>query len=341
MRSGWVRGAGVLALVSSLGVATSRSALPATRSGPGATVAESAGIPAEARGAVTDHVIVISIDGLRPDAIGRYDARVLQRLMAEGASSLDARTIHPSKTLPSHTSMLTGVPPEVHGITWNSDRTSETGTVEVATVFELAKAEGFRTAAFFGKNKLQHLVKPGTVDHSEGPRYGLDMRMATETVEAATRHLRHRRPHLSFIHIGEPDFAGHTVGWMSFAYGWAVRRADAAVGRILEAAEAAFGAGNYTVIVTADHGGNGRDHGSAEDHDMEIPWIAWGAGVERGPITASVNTTDTAATILWLLGVALPAEWTGRPVATAYTSAARYAADAAAAASAGAAASLP
>lgn len=330
MQSGWMRGAGVLALASTLVAALPVLAGPGERS---AAALEVEVVTGEPRGAVADHVIVISIDGLRPDAIGRYNAKVLQRLVSEGASSLEARTIHPSKTLPSHTSMLTGVTPEVHGITWNSDRTGETGTVEVATVFELAKAMGFETAAFFGKNKLQHLLKPGTVDHAEGPRYGLEMRMATETVEAATRHLKHRRPHLAFIHLGEPDFAGHTVGWMTFAYGWAVRRADAAVGRILEAADAAFGAGNYTVIVTADHGGHGRDHGSAADADMQIPWIAWGAGVERGPITAAVNTTDTAATVLWLLGVGLPAEWTGRPVATAYTHSARYAAQSAAAAS--------
>ena len=51
-------------------------------------------------GAVTDHVVVISIDGLRPDAIDRFGARTLQRLKAEGASASEATTIFPSKTLP-------------------------------------------------------------------------------------------------------------------------------------------------------------------------------------------------------------------------------------------------
>jgi hypothetical protein len=64
--------------------------------------------PAE-RGYLTDHLIVVSIDGLRPDAIEKFGARTLQRLMREGSYSLEASTIVPSKTLLSHTSMLTGI----------------------------------------------------------------------------------------------------------------------------------------------------------------------------------------------------------------------------------------
>jgi predicted AlkP superfamily pyrophosphatase or phosphodiesterase len=267
---------------------------------------------------LTNHVVVISIDGLRPDAIERYTARTLQRLMAEGAYSLDARTIYPSKTLPSHTSMLTGLPPAMHGVTWNNDQTAARGVVAAATIFELAKAEGLRTAAFFSKSKFHHLRKPGTLDHSEAPS-GLNFLMATETVEATVRYLAHERPNLLFVHIAEPDYAGHTVGWMSFVYGWAVRRADGAVRRVLEAADTAFGAGNYAVLLTADHGGHKRTHGTDAPEDMMIPWIAWGRGVRAGEITArALQTMDTAATALWLLGVERPAEMVGEPVRAAF-----------------------
>ncbi len=282
-------------------------------------------------GAVTDHVIVISIDGLRPDAIERFGAGRLQRLMREGAWSLEAQTIYPSKTLPSHTSMLTGVPPEQHGVTWNSDKTDVHGVVDVTTVFEAAKRAGLGTAAFFSKSKFQHLQKPGTLDHTQAPD-GWTHLLATQTVEDVVRYLRFERPNLLFVHIGEPDYAGHTVGWMSGIYGWAVRRADAAVGEVLAAADRAYGRGNYTVVVTADHGGHGRDHGSADPRDMTIPWIAWGKGVQPGQLPAGIRTMDTAATALWLLGVPIPEAWTGKPVAAAFDGAARLAADSAAAA---------
>ena len=276
--------------------------------------------------AATEHVIVISIDGLRPDAIDRYDAKTIQRLMREGTYSLEAQTIYPSKTLPSHTSMLTGVPPEVHGITFNTRLSDEHGVVEVPTVFAAAKAAGYHTAAFFSKAKFHHLAQPGSLDYWQGPGSNLSHWMATKTVPDAVSYLKHEKPNLLFVHIGEPDYAGHTIGWMSFAYGWAVKRADGAVSKILDAADDAFGRGNYTVILTADHGGHGRNHGSDDPRDMTIPWIAWGKGVQpAGPLAVPIRTMDTAATALWLLGVAAPPEWVGAPVVAAFTPEARHA----------------
>ncbi|MGQ0814536.1 MAG: alkaline phosphatase family protein [Gemmatimonadota bacterium] len=284
-------------------------------------------------GAVSDHVIVISIDGLRPDAISKYNAQTLLRLQREGAHATHARTIFPSKTLPSHASMVTGVTPDVHGITWNSDKTGEFGYVKATTMFELAKAEGLTTAGFFSKSKFHHLRKPGTFDYSQAPSG--DNWMATKTVADVQHYLKCQRPNLLFVHIGEPDYAGHAIGWMSFAYGWAVKRADAAVEAVLASADRAYGAGNYTVIVTADHGGHGREHGSIDERDMTIPWIVWGRGVENRTITTDVRTIDTAATVLWLLGVAKPEQWSGVSIASAFSATARLAAETAAAVPAG------
>jgi predicted AlkP superfamily pyrophosphatase or phosphodiesterase len=309
-----IAGASGIALLA-LGMSAAAPAPSQTEAGPALSQ------PA-ARGAVTDHVIVISIDGLRPDAIGAFEAHVMQRMLREGAYSLTAETVYPSKTLPSHTSMLTGVPPAVHGVTWNTDRTATHGKVEPPTIFALAKAAGFSTAAFFSKPKLRHLQQPGSLDHAQAP-VGLGSFSAAQTVEDATRYMRFRRPNLMFVHIAEPDAAGHSFGWMGQAYRMAVRRADAAVGRIIAAADATYGAGQYTVIVTADHGGHERGHGSDHEDDMQIPWIAWGAGVERGALVQPINTMDTAATVLWLLGVAEPPVWQGVAVAAAYTPAAR------------------
>ena len=266
--------------------------------------------------AVSTHVMVISIDGLRADAIERYNARTLLRLARDGAYAVGAQTITPSSTLPSHTSMLTGVTPEIHGITWNSDNTDKYGYVRVPTVFELAKKNGYTTAAFFSKKKFHHLQKPGTLDYSQAPD-GTNW-LATKTVADVQQYLKFKRPNLLFVHIGEPDYAGHGFGWMSFAYGWAVHHADGAVDVLLKAAEDAFGAGNFTVVVTADHGGHNRGHGGDDPRDMTIPWIAWGKGIASGTAPTDVKTTDTAATVLWLLGVPRPEAWSGRAVASAF-----------------------
>ena len=267
-------------------------------------------------GRVADHVLVISIDGLRPDAIERFNAFTILRLMREGSYALTAQTILPSKTLPSHTSMLTGVDADEHGITWNDERVDDHGHVDVPTVFGLAKAEGFRTAAFFSKTKFHHLEAPNTIDYVRSPKGGIfDFRWdATRTVNEVGKHLRSRAaaPNLMFVHIGEPDYAGHMFGWMGRAYGNAVRAADQAVAELLEKAEDRFGRGNFTVILTADHGGHDRNHGSEDPRDTTIPWIVWGKGVAGGvELPTGIRTMDTAATALWLLGVDAPPAWVG------------------------------
>lgn len=271
----------------------------------------------DGNGARTRHVIVISVDGLRPDAIERFELRTLGRLVREGSSAMDARTILPSKTLPSHTSMLTGLLPEDHGITFNRELGAEEN-VSVPTIFEMARDHGLSTAAFFSKAKFRHLQRPGAYDYWQAPGSNADNWLATRTVADAVQYLRHERPNLLFVHIGEPDYAGHTMGWMSIFYGWAARRADAGVARVLEAADAAFGPDGYTVILTADHGGHGHDHGTEVEEDVRIPWIAWGVGVTPGSRPVGVRTMDTAATALWLLGVPHPAHWEGRPVRSAF-----------------------
>ncbi len=268
------------------------------------------------RDAATEHVVVISIDGLRPDAIARFRAVTLQRLMSEGSYSLHAQTIMPSRTLPSHTSMLTGEEPEGHGITWNRNQTHEHGHSEVPTVFAHARERGLHTAAFFSKGKFHHLNVPQTLDYAQVPS-GDGMWSARRTVANVEQYLENHRPNLMFVHFGEPDYAGHVFSWMSWPYGRAVRRADRAVARVIEAADRAFGEGNYTLIVTADHGGHGWNHGSSDPRDVTIPWIAWGKQVRMGTVLADgIRTLDTAATALWLLGISEVT--TGRPVQTAF-----------------------
>jgi predicted AlkP superfamily pyrophosphatase or phosphodiesterase len=268
---------------------------------------------------VAEHVMLVSIDGLRPDAIAAFGAGTLTRLMAEGSSTLTARTIVPSKTLPSHTSMLSGRPPEEHGVHWNNVRESPGGVFELPTVFSVARAQGYVTAAFFSKAKFDHLQRQGTLDYTQAPGGWWGRWLSERTVGDVERYLQRARPHLLFVHLADPDAAGHRRGWMSPAYGRAVLAADAAVARLIVLADDAFGAGRYTLIVTSDHGGHGQDHGSDDPRDTTIPWIAWGRGVSPGQLPDwSVSTMDTAATVVWLLGLEEQPDWRGRTVSSAF-----------------------
>ena len=268
----------------------------------------------------TPHVLVVSIDGLRPDAIATFNAPTLRRLTAEGSYTLAASTITPSKTLPSHTSMLTGLAPEHHGVLWNTPATAKADLISKGTVFGLARAHGYRTAAFYSKAKFQPLQQPGTLDYSQAPGGWFGRWNSARTVGDVETYLATANPNLLFVHLGDVDRAGHASGWMSPQYGQAVEVVDAALGRLLTAVERAFGKSEYTVIVTADHGGHDRDHGSADPRDVLIPWVTWGRAVKPGHLQSTgIRTMDTASTVAWLLGLDKPENWTGVPVQAAFT----------------------
>src|SRR5688572_18685832 len=155
---------------------------------------------------ISRNVLVVSVDGLRPDAIGTYGAPTLQRLMREGSYTLSASTIHPSTTLPSHTSMLTGQPPERHGVLWNNVATADADSIELPNIFSVARAHGYSTAAFFSKAKFQPLQLRGTLDYSQAPGGWFGRWSSARTMTDVTNYLRGgARPNVLFVHLTDAD----------------------------------------------------------------------------------------------------------------------------------------
>ncbi len=263
-----------------------------------------------------DHVIVVSIDGLRPDAVMMTDAPNLRRLRQIGAWSTEARTITRSYTLPSHTSMLTGVDADRHGLVHNNF-TPRYGFSRAPTALYHAHDAGLTTAMFVSKPKFRHIAIPGSVDVFSRPDY-----LCRRVMDAATQHIRQTREGLTFIHLSEPDGAGHERGWMTASYLRAIAAADRCMGTLLSTIEARADRDRVLLVISADHGGHGRTHGSTREEDMRIPWIAWGSRVTPGDFSDAVSTMDTAATALAALGLEVPSDMVGRPVQRALSRAA-------------------
>jgi len=281
-----------------------------------------------------EHVFIISLDGGKPSIMQQSHMPVVNRLLEEGAHTWTAKTIFPSKTLPSHVSMLTGVDPAKHHVLWN-DWLPTNGLVKVPTIFSEAKAADLTTAMFVGKEKFRHLLVPGTVDDFDFNPYQAqtvskavagEKTMTSEgtvlgnfVAQDAARYIKQKKPNLCFIHFADPDSAGHKYGWGSKEQIQTFADVDAAIGTILKAISDAGIARKSALIITADHGGHERVHGFNTPDDMNIPWIVWGVGVKHGfEIKAPVVTYDTAATALWLLGVPRPKNFDGFPVSTAF-----------------------
>ncbi len=278
------------------------------------------------------HVFIVSFDQGGPASMDKARMPELKRMAAEGAHTWQAFTIVPSLTLPSHTSMLTGVGIQKHQVDWN-ELEPEKGMVQVPTIFSLAKKQGLTTAMFVAKTKFKTLQLPGSLDAFVVPPSPDAAHVAAAFIAAWEK----LRPNLCFIHFGDPDVEGHAHGIYSPEKMRALAECDAALKMVRDAVGRAGLLDSSVFILTADHGGHDRSpeenaarakaglppqpgtHGSSSPEDVTIPWIAWGAGVKSHfTITAPVVQYDTAATALWLLGVPLPESFWGRPVTSAF-----------------------
>ena len=270
--------------------------------------------PAAAPGFPT-RVAIVSFDGLRPDVALRADMPHLRALMARGSFTFWGHTTDVAITLPSHTSMLTGVTPDKHGIHWNdNDSKNLPEYPEVPTLFQLAKKQGRTTAVAAGKAKFRVFAAPGALDWQFIKEASDD-----EVAEAAAAIVRGHQPEVLFVHFPDCDRVGHKDGWGTPQQIDAVSHADQALGRVLAALDEEHLTDKPLIIVSADHGGNGRTHGGLDPRSQHIPWIAAGPGVKQNfdltriqPLV--VSTYDTFATACFALSIPLPDHIDGKPV---------------------------
>ena len=262
------------------------------------------------------HVIHISVDGLRSDAVTRATSKLvpnLYRFRMEGAYTDNARTDYDySNTLPNHTSQLTGrrvTGTLGHNWTKNSDPSSgetlhSNKGAYVASVFDVAHDNGLSTALYTSKSKFvvfdQSYNEVNGAEDLIGEDNGRD-KIDSFVYDKDTRSLVDRfvaamsgdPADYAFIHLRDPDTAGHTRSWAvrhGSSYMNSVEKVDRLIGRIIEMVETTPElAGSTVIILTADHGGGGNwhNHGSA-DHaeNYTIPFYVWGAGVERTELYA-------------------------------------------------------
>ena len=261
-------------------------------------------------------VVVVSIDGLRPDLLLFGQLPVLRGLLMHGSYTMWARTVDEGYTVPSHVSMLTGVVPSRHGVTW--DNHIEDAYPEVPTLFDLAHRAGYTTALAVGKTKLIVLTRPGSLDYSFVGHEG--MVDALDVAREANAFLRKPKvPDVLFVHFGDVDTAGHDHGWGSREQMAALEKADRALGMILDTLRDARLLDSTFVIVTSDHGGAALLHPPEDARSQFIPWIASGPSVREHFDLSSVeglriDTMSTFATACALLGLQSPEKIASAPV---------------------------
>jgi arylsulfatase A-like enzyme len=264
--------------------------------------------------------ILVVLDGVRPDAIDRYDLAHLRRLMNQGAATVAATTVAPSMTTAALTSLLTGVSPTRHGI--QSDRLFiPKCTSALSPLPTVLARHSLPSSGFLGRVPSVFRGIAARIGRTLGfANVHLGGTTASEILARAESTIRTQRRGLIFLHWPDADRAGHSDGWMSDAYGDGCQRLDAALGSLATLADVPADA-RTLLVALADHGGGGttpREHESNHPLDTTIPLMMAGAGLLSNNLE-SVSLLDVPPTILFSLGAEIPSSYEGRVLREAFT----------------------
>jgi hypothetical protein len=263
-------------------------------------------------------VLIVTFDGLRPEAIEAAGMENVKALMQNGAYTLNAQTIMPSNTLPAHAAMVTGTCPAKNAVRWN-EYVPKNGFALGTDIFDLTHAVGLRTVLVTGKEKLRQITEPnstdffGWVDNTDEEKDKITLgNMAIDEIKKGFG--------LMLVHFPDGDVAGHRNGWLSEQQLRAYRLNDNTLGVLIKALKDSGYYEGTLFIITSDHGGRNEDpkHGENLPEMMTIPWIISGPQIVPGELQTQIYIMDTAATVAFALGLPLQPEWDGAPVYEAF-----------------------
>lgn len=266
-------------------------------------------------------VLIIGIDGCRPDALARAHTPHLDRLIAEGAFDPRTRVLpkRPTKadsvSGPGWSSIFTGVWAEKHGVINNDFAPARYGEHPSVLARLHALDPTLRTAAAATWHPITDHILTGRTERVGGAN-------DEDTTDWICRRLERGDVRAAAVHLDEVDGAGHGHGFSPDVakYIAAIERADAQVGRIVAAlARRPQAAGEqWLILVTSDHGGRGTGHsGGWLDPEVGTSFlIVSGPAARRGLIADQTYLVDVVPTALAFLGVPIDPAWKldGRPV---------------------------
>jgi arylsulfatase A-like enzyme len=272
-------------------------------------------------------LVVITLDTTRADRLSPYgfmniSLPAIERLAREGVVFDDATTAVPL-TLPSHTSLFTGLLPPDHGVRDNADPPLAESK---ATLAQTLLSRGFRTGAFVGSIVLNpdrglqrgfevyHGVTGGPPDTPQGRQ-----RRADAVTDDALQWLDTvgDAPFFLWAHFYDahrpydpPEPFASTYG--HDPYLGEIAFADAQIGRLLEALESRHLLNRTVVVVAGDHGESLGEHGE-RDHGvfvyesvLRVPLIIRAPSMRATRVGSAVRLIDVMPTVLDLLHVPAP-----------------------------------
>jgi predicted AlkP superfamily pyrophosphatase or phosphodiesterase len=252
------------------------------------------------------YVILISFDGFAARYWDRAPTPALQRVAREGVKAEALIPVFPTKTFPNHYSIATGMYPEQHGIVGNSffdparEQTYSLRDREAVMdgtwyrgepIWVTAERQDVRTAAFFwvGTEADIQGLRPTTWTPYDS---GISNEERVDTVLAWLAQPRAERPQLITLYFSDVDSAGHAHGPDAPEVDEAIRRVDAALGRLLDGLDELPIREQVYLVLVSDHGmaAYTPDHMIAMDEILDLEGIR----VAESGAVASLHVEDAS-----------------------------------------------
>lgn len=254
----------------------------------------SEGLPAsEAGSAVASRTVLVIVDGLRADAAKKMGTLSAVR---QHGSSYTLTAPQPSLSFPNWTTILTGAPPYISGVTTNWHE----GAVPVESIFDTAKRASVKVV-FSGTEDFEALYGVRSKTAGSFMKKWDEKYLSAEYVDAAISLAKEHDPALIVVHLPDVDEAGHAYGGRSGEYSAAVSAVDADLGRLVSALQD----GRTAFVVVSDHGHiDTGGHGGWEPEVVHVPFGMAGPGVRLSTSTGRLESV--AASVAYLSGVPVP-----------------------------------
>lgn len=243
------------------------------------------------------HVVVVCIDGLAAYLLDDPLAPIptIRKLARGGAVVTQGMQVaNPSVTWPNHTTLVTGVKPDKHGVLANGmlvrgaenvavfvdPQKTKDELVRVTTLFDVAHAAGLKTGevnwpctrgaktlddsfpdspdsiSHSTPSFIKELVAEGTLIDETDASFRANSVAGRDIIwtDAACYLIKHRMPNLLLVHLLNVDATHHALGPQSPGGYTANAFADACLARMVQAIDAAGLREKTTLLVVADHG---------------------------------------------------------------------------------------
>ena len=230
---------------------------------------------------ITRKLLILSIDGCRPDALLKAEATNLRALADSGLYTWWALSRPPTKSGPCWSSIFTGVWNDKHGVTDNTFANSRFDQYPMLCTRLKNAFPSFYSGWFVYWPNL------GT-DIPHGADVVAGDWSDANTLERAVNFLSAEQTDALFVHFGAADAVGHASGFdpENPDYISAIHLADGQVGQVISAMRSRpnFLNEHWMVIALTDHGGYFTHHGGTMIEEMRTFFIIAGDDVPRAEI---------------------------------------------------------